>query len=203
MKYYRNLIQGIVLVGAFLITIPLFSQDYTNTIIDPLNPGSAVPLPTDNLEDSCAFILDLGLLNLKNSNKKQALTIEIINFDSRYKLLPSYVIDGIEYCDNGNYNDKIAGDGLFTSVTTHRVSTSKSSSTVNIFQGKNFQYTNELASIINSKYDSETRSGIMVGCSVRIVTCPETSWYNSCWPFSSPCSCLEFYDCKVGLEIDF
>lgn len=179
----------------------LNAQNSKITIIDPSKPGNATALPENEIEDSLVFVQDLSFLNSKNKNDQHVLTIEILNFNSMYKLLPAYNIDGIEYCDNGKYNDKVAGDGIFTSVSLHRVISGSSTYTRNIIKSPSFKYDSSLNDVIDDKYTSSNKTGIKFGCKVRIITCPDTNWWNSCWPLSSPCSCVEFYDCEVGIEI--
>lgn len=55
-----------------------------------------------------------------------------------------------------------------------------------------------------SKYltDINAKRSIKLGCKVRNIKCPQTSWYNTCiW--GSSCTCVDFYDCELSVEIEF
>jgi len=187
------------LFGSFILT----AQNSEITIVDPSKPGNATALPDDKIEDSLVFIQDLSFLNSKNKRDQHVLTIQILNFNANYKLLPAYNIDGVEYCDNGKFNDKVAGDGIFTSVSEHRILSGSSTYITNVIKSPSFKYNADFNKFIDTKYGSANKSGIKFGCKVRLIPCPETNWWNSCWPLSSPCSCVEFYDCEVEIEIEF
>jgi hypothetical protein len=151
----------------------------------------------------------------KAKSSKEAIIIEIKNFNSDLVLKTQYYIDGIQYTDDGQFNDEIAGDGLFTSIQTYLSKNLKSGNNQDELNlGQNFKFNNELKSFLKEKYDYNTttnnsgksvarKSKIKFGCKVRTAECPETSWWNSCWPLSSPCTCVEFYDCEASIEIEF
>ncbi|NNF76009.1 MAG: hypothetical protein HKN00_12535 [Flavobacteriaceae bacterium] len=180
-----------------------FGQQSDITIIDPVKPSGSIPIPAERYEDSVIFVQNLDNLNSKSNSGKQVITIEIINFDSRYKLLPAYLINGIEYCDNGEYNDEIAGDGIFSSVNKYEITLEKSSNGIEFIQGPKFKYNSEMQAYIASKYGGTKDTGIKFGCKMRTIPCPNTNWWNSCWPLSSPCTCIEFYDCEFEIELKF
>ncbi|MFT5862558.1 MAG: hypothetical protein ACI828_001207 [Flavobacteriales bacterium] len=170
------------------------------TIIDPKNPGNSVALSATEFEESVLILQDLSEF-LGKSELKKSLTLELVNFNDSRKLLPAYRINGVEYSDNGKFNDIVAGDGVFTSVTTHRVKGSAEALSARGAKSNAFAYTQELLSFRKGIYASSQR-GIGLSCKIRLVTCPETTWYNSCWPMSSPCQCVEFFDCEVSVGLE-
>ena len=177
------------------------AQISESTILDPTDATDGIPLPPDRYESSVILIRDYNEIRQRSTEGKQALTFTMVNFDKRYKLLPAYLINGIEYCDNGRYNDAVAGDGVFTSVQKYNVTLSKSANGVNISKGSNFAYEKDLQKYINRSLSGRSDSGIEVKCKIRTITCPETNWWNSCWPLSSPCTCIDFYDCEISVDI--
>ncbi|NNK72799.1 MAG: hypothetical protein HKO94_06375 [Flavobacteriaceae bacterium] len=197
-----NINYKLLLLSIFIPTIS-FAQLSDKTILDPTNSAEGIPLPVDHYDDSVIFIQDLNQIRARSSQGKQALTITIVNFDNRFKLLPAYRIGDVEYCDNGQYNDVVAGDGIFTSVKKFNVNLGKSTNGIEVSKGTEFKYEKEMQALLNTKFNDQRSSGIKFSCKVRTITCPETNWWNSCWPLSSPCTCLDFYDCELELEIDF
>ncbi len=187
-----------LLVLTFTIPSITNAQNTENpTIINPKNADKNEALTANQFLESVLVVRRLGDANSRSKTKK-ALEIELVNFNSSKKFLPAYLIDGIEYNDNGKFNDKIAGDGIFTSVTKHLVK----GVPVDISEigsiAAQFKYQNQL-----KNYKSSTRGlEVTFSCKTRIVVCPETSWWNNCWPLSSPCTCVEFYDCEVSVTID-
>lgn len=171
----------------------------SKTILDPKNPGSAVPLSSTEFEESVLIIQDLSEF-LGKSALKKPLTIELINFNKARKFLPAYRLNGVEYTDNGKYNDKVAGDGVFTSVSSHQVRGSAQALSARGAKSIKFKYAQDLVRFRNGIYGPSQRD-IGLSCKVRLVTCTETAWYNTCWPMSSPCQCIEFYDCEISVKI--
>lgn len=162
-------------------------------------------------DNSVAIIQYNQNFNAKAKTGVSAKIIEIKNFSNDFALNSEYYIEGIQYTDNGEFNDEIAGDGLYTSIQTFSIDSHKSKNSLDeLSYGQDFKFDEELKLYLQSKYGSQSgsfsnRGGgtIKFGCKVRTVTCPETSWWNSCWPLSSPCTCVEFYDCEASIEIEF
>tara|TARA_R110001632_G_scaffold71453_5_gene165765 strand:- start:831 stop:1424 length:594 start_codon:yes stop_codon:yes gene_type:complete len=195
----KNIKSLFMLSMLLLLSVNISAQSRdSKTIIDPQNPGDAIPLSPQEFEESVLFIQDLSEFIGKSALKKP-LTIELINFNSKRKLLPAYKINGVEYSDNGKFNDKVAGDGIFTSVNSHSVKGSTKALSERGAKSTKFKYTQQLSSFRSGKF-GPSKLGIGFSCKVRLVTCPESSWYNSCWPLSSPCTCVEFYDCEVSIN---
>lgn len=179
----------IITVFTLLMSSTVIAQN-SKTIVNPEKAGKVQALSASELMESAVFVQDFTPFQGKTA-LAQPMTIEIVNYHPTKKLLPAYMINGIEYNDNGKYNDKVAGDGIFTSVRNVTVK--------GLPKGTSKKY-NASSSL---RYQSANKSEIGIGCKVRTVTCPETNWWNSCWPLSSPCTCVEFYDCEVTISIEF
>ena len=159
-------------------------------------------------EESVA-IIEQGttqFINLTDNKNQIALTIEIVNFNSNFNLAKEYTIDYIQYNDNGQFNDKIAGDGIYTSVQSFSKEFNEINSELNEIiynKGDLFKYSDKLTILLDERINeqqglkSTAKITIKFGCSLRRATCPE---YKSCWPFSSPCTCIEYYDCEGSIE---
>ena len=57
--------------------------------------------------------------NAKKSDEKYAFTINVVDFSERIDLHEAYMIDDIEYSDNGLFNDEVANDGVYTLSLIH------------------------------------------------------------------------------------
>lgn len=140
-------------------------------------------------------------LNSKPSDKL-AFKLRLKSFDSSFKLSPVYKLDGVEYSDNGLFNDKVAGDGIYTSVQKLEYSTKKNLyDGITVNKSDKFEHSDELNSFLLSSYASKGKPKLVVklSCKVRLVDCPNTSWYNTSW-FGEPC--VEFYNCEASVEIE-
>jgi hypothetical protein len=65
-------------------------------------------------EESVAIITQ-GRINVKNS-KMSARAVKLINFNKSYKLPKKIFLNKIELTDDGKGYDKIANDGVYTSI---------------------------------------------------------------------------------------
>lgn len=89
-----------------------------------------------------------------------------------------------DYTDDGKYNDKVAGDGIYTSVNLHREPVS-SGSVGGALISDSFSYHEELMTSI-----------IKIKCKFK----RKTSGYTMI--FHDDCSrnwCVELYDCSLEL----
>lgn len=132
--------------------------------------------------------------------------VEILNFDNRYSLNETFVIDDIEYSDNGRFNDMVANDGIYTSVQTFI----PSSENQNAFEEENVANVQVIADLDDFLYMDDLEQSLArikpkviasVGCDIVIRDCPQTAWYNSCW-FSDRCSCVYLENCELTVSIE-
>jgi hypothetical protein len=125
------------------------------------------------------------------------------NFNPNFTLQNEYYIEGVQFTDDGNFNDITSGDGIYTSIQTfptkqRNVGLEK----IKIITGADFEYYEELGVLLKEKkidYSVENLDNKSIGCDFQTAVCPETSWWNTCWPMSSPCTCIEFYNCSVSI----
>lgn len=186
----------LIKTGTLLILI-IWSWSCTKDSITEIEPPAT-------FEESVA-IIDYGITKLITSDNV-ALTLEMVNFNRDFDLQQEYTIDYIQYTDNGEFNDEVAGDGIYTSVQTFTDDLNEGEVIDEIIlnKGDDFKYTEELMNLVNERINefrplkSATGITIRIGCKVRVVTCPE---YKSCWPFSSPCNCIHYYNCDASIEI--
>lgn len=130
------------------------------------------------------------------------LRLKLVTFDKDYKLLPVYKFNNIEYSDNGEFNDQIAGDGIYTSIENFNIATEDIYNGVEVNVGETFLYKDQLIDLVKNDYLNrgiKPKAVIKFGCKVRIVKCPNTSWYNTSI-FGEPC--VEFYDCEASVEVE-
>jgi hypothetical protein len=162
---------------------------------------------TNNFNESVVILQNPT--NLKSSIEAQPIYIEMLSFNADFVLEEEYYIDGIQYTDNGSFNDQIANDGIYSSIQSYNSSDllEKSDFETTINFGGSFKYQEEFTNYLAERYDAldiNEKGGIKIkaGCKMRLAPCPETSWWNTCWPLSSPCTCVEFYDCDATIEVD-
>lgn len=164
-----------------------------------------------NFLSSVAIIDKTDLNSSKTEEALTAYTLELKNFNEKYQLNDTYKIDDIEYTDNGQNNDLIANDGIYTSVELFEI-TSKSSKniSVKIAYSEDFKYKDQIRNytkeFLASNKELQENAGIGIGVSITcdIVTrpCPQTTWYNSCW-FTDECTCIYLENCSVTVGVGF
>lgn len=191
----------LILLGSFSSDIAFAQSVGQKTIVDPKNPNGLKALSGSDFDQSVLVITDLTTLKGKSLAKPYHVTIELVNFHPTKKLLPVYTIGGIAYNDDGKHHDRIAGDGIFTSIYPVRVAASSSALKRNYAKADSFKYTDQLTNYMQSKEGVTQKLGISITCKTRIITCPEEHWWDTCWPLSSPCQCVDFYDCEVEIDI--
>lgn len=123
---------------------------------------------------------------------KSARTFTLVNFNKNYKLLPSYVLNGVEFTDDGKYNDKISGDGIYTSFELLKNIQPKINITDYFFVSDNFQHNSAV---------SAAKVKVKVGCKIRYVRKGLTILGDNC--ATNCCGCLEIYDCEASIECEW
>ena len=127
--------------------------------------------------------------------------LKIVSFNNLVLLKNQYFIDGVAYTDDGKFNDLVAGDGLYTSVNKLSYKSDLDRTDVVNFN-EVFKYQDELYKYMHDAGDVAEKTSVSLSCKIRIARCPETNWWNSCWPLESPCNCIEFYDCELTLTYE-
>ena len=140
------------------------------------------------------------------------MIIELKNFNPHFKLSTQYKIKGVKYTDDGTFEDKIAGDGIYTAINKVTLNEMKSFTESKLNFGPELKFTENLKEYLDDNYSiselgnttsEKIKGSISLGCKVRLITCPETGFWDTCWPLSSPCTCVDFYDCEIGFDITF
>lgn len=185
MKNFKNVMSVITLTMVVLASINVNAQEKKNS------------LTLKEFSESVLIMQDFTNVRI---NKSKALKIKILNFHSEKQLESAYMINGIEYCDNGKFNDKVAGDGIYTSVKNIKVIKLQEKSVL-LNMNEDFKHDKELNKYLDDKLNVSSKTKLKVSCKMSLETCPETSWWNDCW-FGSPCTCIQFRDCEIEVEIE-
>ena len=170
--------------------------------------------PNDELgfNESVAIIEPAFSSYLYNKVDEELMIIELKNFNPHFKLSTQYKIKGVKYTDDGMFEDKIAGDGIYTAIKKITLKKMKSFTESKLNFGPEFKFTENLKEYLDENYsigelentrNQKLKGSIGFGCKVRLITCPETGFWDTCWPLSSPCTCVDFYDCEIGFDITF
>lgn len=140
-----------------------------------------------SFEESVALLPAADVINAK---KETAQAIGLKSFTT-YKLLPRYVFNGVDFTDDGKYNDVKAGDGIYTSG--YASMKPEHSFPNNAVVDEKFTKIDQLNAWIHA---NRFGFGVGINCKFRIVY-TGTSWFgNSCSG-----GCIELYDCKIDLGI--
>lgn len=115
--------------------------------------------------------------------------------------------EGVLFRDNGEANDLVANDGIFTSTVTFahdaRFPYNAAKTLISVMErpvvSEEFVQ-QEALNQLELSYDlrkNQAQSRVFeITCDVRIVPCPNTSWYNTSL-FGEPC--VEFSNCSVTI----
>jgi hypothetical protein len=158
------------------------TEKETTTVVQ--KSGGLTDDKTELFFESVAIVPQSHLMIKEGREFAQRFSLLI--FDKSYVPLESYIINGVDYSDDGKFNDQIAGDGIYTSVISKPVSEYKEVPKGVAFVSDEFKYTNEMAA----------KFKIKAGCKFRTT-------YSGSSVFGVPCSwggCVEFYDCYFEVE---
>jgi hypothetical protein len=182
---------------------PILIMISLSLLIMSCNDESNIQVNKATFDNSAVIFYEHS--TIPNGRGTQPIQLRIVSFNSNFSLESSYYISGIHYTDDGSFNDKTASDGIYTSIEKYENSKTLNSIEESIYVIKNdqFDFNEELELYIKQLSTLQTNGKYFIGvkfkCKVKTVTCPETSWWNTCWPLSSPCNCLEFYDCEIQI----
>ncbi|HLP63210.1 hypothetical protein [Flavobacterium sp.] len=142
-------------------------------------------------EQSVAIKLGSRITTKEGGTSKSARSITLSNFNESYKLLSVYVLNGVDFTDDGKYNDLRAGDGIYTSVQL--LPNPRGTSSVGSYLiSDDFKYMENLIS---------STSKIKIGCKIRHVRSGFSILGTNC--ATNCCGCTEFYDCEISIEIEW
>lgn len=108
-------------------------------------------------------------------------------FDESYTPLESYIVNNVDYTDDGKFNDQVAGDGVYTSVIKKPIASYTEVPANMGFASDDFEYYDEAASEFHITFKCKIRT-TYEGYSAMHIPC---SWGG----------CIEIYACKG--EISF
>lgn len=145
-----------------------------------------------SFEESVAIKIGSRVAAKNSEGSKSARTFTLVNYDSSYKLLQSYVLNGVDFTDDGKYNDVQAGDGIYTSVELVPNLQSKTDLAGIYLISDKFRYSDSLTS---------AKGKIKVGCKIRYVRKGKTLLGDDC--ATNCCGCIEFYDCEISIELEW
>ncbi|MBP9793713.1 MAG: hypothetical protein KBC56_06915 [Flavobacterium sp.] len=145
-----------------------------------------------NFEESVAIKIGNRIAAKNSGLTKSARTFTLVNYESAYKLLPYYVLNGVDFTDDGKYNDVIAGDGIYTSVELLPNVKSKTDLSEIYLMSDKFRYGDNLTS---------AKGKIKVGCKIRYVRKGKSLLGDDC--ATNCCGCIEFYDCEISIEFEW
>jgi hypothetical protein len=151
---------------------------------------------------SVAIVETNSVVTAKVGDKsKVAQTIEVFNLNKKLALHDAYKVNDIEYSDNGQFNDLVAGDNIYTSVETFALSEIAKEFDIKVSKSQEFKYSNQLTEILQERYPKNARTkSIGVSCQISLRTCPQTSWYNTCW-WGDSCTCVHIGPCSAEFSI--
>ncbi len=128
-----------------------------------------------------------------NESDSMIVHLQFFIYDQLESLPTNIIVDNVRYSDDGRGNDRVAGDGIYSSLEKYRTTYDEKSY---VHTAEDFVFDDELAEDF-----SAIGGGIAIACDIGTAECPETSWLNTCWPLSSPCTCVTFSNCHA--EISF
>jgi hypothetical protein len=127
--------------------------------------------------DENVAIIDVSTIDVGKNMVASVITLK--DFNGSKSLPEGFSLNGYTFMDNGNFNDRKANDGHYTSKETKVNSNLKNNSKLNtVFTTSSFQYQNEL----NYQYRGIGCSFERCGCPSSCGSCPACDWYGwDCW----------------------
>ena len=142
------------------------------------------------IEESCVIYLNERVEKIGITDES-ARSVKIKSYDNMYKLKNMYIIDGVDYTDDGKTNDDVANDGIFTSMQLLPVPTETSINTITPIKSDKFKF-NDLLLADNPNVNKTTFS---LTCKFRRVTQGYSLFGNSCSD-----TCIQIYDCEFTIN---
>lgn len=122
-----------------------------------------------------------------NGGTEYVQQFSLLMFDESYVPLESYILNNVDYTDDGKFNDVVAGDGVYTSVITKPIASYVPVPANVAFASDVFEHVDEAVNEFH----------ITFKCKLRVT-------YEGYSAMHIPCSwggCVEIYACKG--EISF
>ncbi|WP_343636253.1 hypothetical protein [Fluviicola sp.] len=122
-----------------------------------------------------------------NNGTEYVQQFSLLMFDESYVPSDSYILNNVDYTDDGKFNDVVAGDGVYTSVIKKPIASYVAVPANVALVSDDFEHFDEAASEFHISFK----------CKIRTT-------YEGYSAMGIPCSwggCIEFYACKG--EISF
>lgn len=136
------------------------------------------------------------LAAVKNTNGTFYYQLKLKNYGKRKVLPEGFGMKGQVFMDNGQFNDAVAGDGIYTSMEHLDAGLLKSRPiTKTTFYDVDFQHIGSLSGTGGTTINQG------VGCKFRQCGCPCSSYpCPACTIFGW--SCWEPYDCEISIGME-
>ena len=126
--------------------------------------------------------------------------IKLVDFSGGRILPVGFGVLGTTFADNGQGNDLVAGDGLYTSTDTYAITAAKAGNPVDVSVSASNQIVVDESFQHDSQLESdEYRVKVKVKCKIKKcrcpcgnMTCPACEWWG--W------SCIEWEWCEIEVE---
>ncbi|GAA4274901.1 hypothetical protein U6A24_12310 [Aquimarina gracilis] len=141
------------------------------------------------LNESVAFLINTDSI-LAGRNIE---TVELVSFDSDYKKLDSYDVNGKSFVDSGEGFDAKKGDGIYTAQV---VSEQTDVLEAKLATNENFKYEDRLDGLLEAR---ALKIKIKVTCRATSKPEGESFFGFSCEKWGG---CVEVEDCTVEIEIE-
>ncbi len=127
--------------------------------------------------DENVAIVDVSTIDVGKNMVASVITLK--DFNGSQSLPEGFSLNGYTFMDNGNFNDRIANDGRYTSLETAVNSNLKNKGKPNtIFTTSSFRYQNEL----NYQYRGIGCTFERCGCPSSCGSCPACDMFSwDCW----------------------
>lgn len=134
--------------------------------------------------EESVMIVTTGRIYAADGNSARTFMLNI--FDKEYIPKISYTINGVDFTDDGKYNDQKAGDGVYTAVTSEGVKVNE--------KVQNY-------GIVTDKFKANTGTAGSFPKPYVKITCKMRTVYTgtSLLGFSCESGCIEFYDCEFEI----
>ncbi len=142
------------------------------------------------LTESALIKLGDRVLSKDGDLSKSAITFTIMNYNKEYKILNHYAINGVDFVDDGSYNDLKADDGIYTFVELLPALKGKVAAD-SYFVGDDFKHW---------KAFETAKIKITIKCKIRHIYTGTTILGFSC---DTPVGCIEYYDCTAEVSFEW
>ncbi|MBW1296060.1 hypothetical protein [Aquimarina litoralis] len=184
----KNLILNNVVL--FLVVVTLIGCAKDDEVIDPAAlEAEELREQRKLLNESVAFLINTDSILAE----RKIQTVEVVRFDSDYKALDAYDVDGKSFVDNGEGFDAEKGDGIYTAqVISEQIDVLEAKLATN----EQFKYEERLDGLLEIR---KLKIKVKIKCRATSKQEGESLFGFSCEKWGG---CVELKDCKVEIEIE-